>query len=360
MAEDQQWSNFMMPPHAAFTRPIVLAYLYNPPVDEIALRYPYKDEEETVQLKPSLVLTGNGLPNGSFPLAYRVETSRKTVERGETKADVVNGWFETRITPKNKFPNATGVSWNLSTHDRPPISGKAHLSWSRFRGQVKYHDEKWRSTYIDMRPVTWGSPTNFTVPVSDDGHFDALVPSRVYAVVNVNGTGYGYDALERWAWDYDLTRDREDMFVIGRTELYGMRAFDINGGPPTIFVMFRPTSLSRILRFDNDADGLVQGEDRKTMVKAMKESSTVISPELTTDYVKIWLNGQKEEVIQLNQIPEYDGDHWQAQYLAQIFPEHKPARRVWHEIRVEVRSKEELHGKEVVDFGEGSVGLYRA
>ena len=352
-------NSFMMSPYAAFTEPIVNAYLYNPSVDEITLKYPYKAEVETEKIEPVLICTGNGLQDGRFSLIYRIEGEGKILYGGKTEVEIAHGWFEVGIELKDKFPEAKGVSWELSAEGTSPIKGYAPLSWSHFHGQVKYLDGKWRSTYMDLRPVTWGSPGNFTVPVSEDGHFDALVPARVYAVMNVNGTGYSYDSMERWAWDYDLTEDREDVFTIGRTELYGMRAFDINGGPPTIFIIFRPTALSRILQFDTDGDGLVRDEERERQHAAMRDSPTVIGPELQAEDVRVWLNGKEEKIVQFNKIPERGTDLWQVQYLLQIFPDRKPARGVWHEIKVEVQSKEKLHSKEILDFGQGSVGFYR-
>ena len=47
------------------------------------------------------------------------------------------------------------------------------------------------------------------------------------------------------------------------------------------------------------------------------------------------------------------------QYLLQFLPEPRLAYGVWHEIKLEVRSKENLRGKESIDFGQGSVGLWR-
>jgi hypothetical protein len=344
--------------YTSFAEPIVSAYLWNPPVDEIELRYPYKDDVDTETLEPALVLTGNGLPHGDGTLAYALESGEHCLEHGTIDVEIPNGWFETRITPSTKFPQAERVSWSLQGAYHRPISGTASLVWSRFHGTVKYLDGRWRSSHIDMRPVTWGgAPTNFTLPVGDDGTFDALVPARVYGVLNVNGTGYGYDALERWAWDYDLTVDREDEFLIGRTELYGMRVFDTNGGPSTLFVIFRPTALSRLLRYDEDNDGFVQGSDRERLRVAMKASPTAIGPELTSDNVIVWYDGQKREIVQFDRIPEYCGDGWQVQYLLQISVGEKPPRGVWKEVKVEIESREQLHGTEVVDFGQGSVGF---
>jgi len=346
--------------YTSFVEPVVTAYLWNPPVDEIEQRYPYKADVETEVLKPVLVLVGNGFKDGGYVLRYAIERGSSCLEEGEMEAEVTHAWFETRVEPSAKYPQAERVRWSLHDDAERVAEGYTPLLWSRFRGQVKYIDGRWRSTHIDMRPVTWGGiSTNFTLPVADDGSFDALVPARVYGVLNVNGTGYGYDAFERWAWDYDLTRDREDEFTLGRVELYGMRAFDTNGGPQTLFVIFRPTGLSRILRFDEDRDGFVKGHEKEKLDAAMKESPTVIGTELTRDEVTIWYNGMEREIVQFDLIPEYCGSGWQVQYLAQITLDERPARGMWNEIKVEVRSKERLHGEEVVDFGQGSVGFCR-
>ena len=241
--------------------------------------------------------------------------------------------------------------------NQPAIKGQVPLRWSRFRGRLQYEDGRWRPSYILLYPNGFNSLPSIYIPVAEDGTFDVQVPSRVYAVMNVNGAGYSYDAMERWAWDYNLHGDREDLFTLGRTELYAMHAFDIQGPISTVFVAFRPTALSRVLAFDADGDGWVQGEERKAMTAAMKDKPTVIGPELEANDVKVWLNGKEERIVQFNRIPEYDGEFWQVQYLLQIFPTPRPARGVWHEIRVEVRSGEKLRGKEVVDFGQGSVGF---
>jgi len=45
--------------------------------------------------------------------------------------------------------------------------------------------------------------------------------------------------------------------------------------------------------------------------------------------------------------------------LAQLTLDERPVRGFWNEVKVEVRSKERLHGEEVIDFGQGSVGFCR-
>ena len=164
--------------------------------------------------------------------------------------------------------------------------------------------------------------------------------------------------MERWAWDYDLTRDREDEFVIGRTELYSIRVFGIIGGPRTLFVSFRPSALTRILKFDKDGNGLVEGSERDATKEALKHSFTAIGPELKPENIKVWIDGKLHPVINLTQIPEYDGDFSQVQYLFQLYPADGRLYGASHEIKIEVESEEELNGRKIRDWGQGSVGYY--
>jgi hypothetical protein len=355
------------PPPQVFTpsaytglhEPLVEALLYNPPVPQVEWTVPRKPGSTIRKVAPVLVLYARGLPDGPATLTYGIDTGTAKRVSGSEAVTVEHGGFEIAVTLDATYPDATHVSWECTSARRPPVKGRVELRWSRFRGQVRYLDGGWRSSYIEMRPNGFRAPGSFYVPVGDDGRFDARVPARVYSVMNINGAGYKIDAMERWAWDYDLTRDRLDEFTIGRTELYAIRAFDLNAPLSTIFVMFRPTALSRVLRFDADGDGLISDAETAAMTAALKDSPTAIGPELETADVRVWLNGVEEPVVRFDRIPEYDGAFWQVQYVAQIFPKVRPPRGVWNEIKVEVRSKEQVQGREVIDFGQGSVGFQR-
>ena len=191
-------NSFTVPRYTAFSEPVVNAYLYNPEVDEISLRYPFREEVESKKLEAILVLSGSGLPDGPFRLVYKIQRDGKTLYEEASIAEVHKGWFEREFRLKRKFPEAQGVSWEFLSKGASALKGYAALKWSRFQGQVEYLSGEWRSTYIDLIPVKWGAPGRFKIPVSDDGSFETLVPARAYAVVNVNGTGCGNDALERW------------------------------------------------------------------------------------------------------------------------------------------------------------------
>ena len=338
--------------------PRVEALLYNPTADALVLKYPYNKSTETQPLRPKLSLVGRDLPDGTFTLNYRIEAAGKVLAQGTTDVKVMFGWFEAGAELQEKFPHAEGVTWELAAAGKASIHGYAPLAWSRFHGRVKYRDGHWDSTYINLIPTSWGLPSAMDIPVADDGTFDALVPARVYMVVNVCGTGYQYSSLERWAWDFDLTRDREEVFTIGRMELYGMRAFDIKGAGRKVLVLFRPTALTRVLKFDANQDGVLSDSEKEALGPAMKASPTAIGPELKPDQVKVWLDGKSLPIVQFNQIPEASSDgSWQVLYMLQVIPDSPFNNILRHEIRLEVESQEELRGKRIVDFGEGSVGL---
>lgn len=340
--------------------PVIDAYLYSPTAEQIVLQYPYNKPSEILPLKATLALHAEGLEDRTYKLHYAIETGGKKSHSGNAEVKVKNGRFDLEIALKEKFPSAKGISWRLVASGSAPKSGYTPLAWSRFHGQVRYKHGGWHSTYIELLPIGWGAPGVISVPVADDGTFDAFVPARVYAVVNVNGTGYVYDAMERWAWNYNLTRDREDLFTIGSMELYGMRAFHVQGGPNTLFVFFRPSTLARIHQFDSDGDKTLNESEMRALQEALKHSPTAIGPELKPSNIKVWLDGKLLPIAQLNQIPEAsEGGEWQVDYLVQcLLPTgERPKPGVWHRVKLEVMSEEELRGQSVTDFGQGSVDV---
>lgn len=338
---------------------VVRAYLYNPSVNSIELKYPYEAPPDTIPMKPSLTLAGTDLNDGSYNLLVRLEAGGKPLHEEKALVRIENGSFEKSFELEHSYPGAEDVSWELSATGQPQLTGRSALKWSHFSGRVQYLSGKPHPTYINLIPVTWSHPGAIYVPVAEDGTFDAEVPARVYGVVNVNGVGYRFDSLERWAWDYDLTRDREDTFTIGRIELYGMHAFHLNGPVPTVFVTFRPTSLSRVMRFDADGNGTLDEHEMGALRAAMKDSPTVLGPELRSENVKVWFDGQPLPILRFDMIPEAEGDGtWQVDYVLQIAPhDWKHLQGTRHEIKLEVSSPEELRGTKMTDWGQGSVGF---
>jgi hypothetical protein len=336
----------------------VRAYLYNPAEDKVLLKYPYQREAETVEYHPFLVIAGADVPEGEYRLGYSIEREGQVLFSGSSPVKTIGRLIMSEIRLEKRYPEAQAVRWELKGAGPTTLSGTAPLKWSRFHGTVKYRDPGIRqSAYIELNTIGFGAPGKIHIPVADNGTFDTLIPARIYKVLNVNSTGYQYNAMERWGWDYDLTRDREDEFVIGRTEIYGMNAFRLTGGPSTILVAFRPTALSRVLGFDADKNGRLNDQESAKMSEALKKSFTAIGPELKAENIKAWIDGKPYQVVQLTQTPEFNGDgRYQVLYLVQLFLDRPLMPQASHEIKIEVESEEHLNGEKVIDWGQGSVG----
>jgi hypothetical protein len=343
----------------SFAEVVVHAYLYNPKTDSTVLTYPYPRANQTNLFYPFLVITGIGAPDGTYQLDYSLESKKTSSFQGSLTLKPKKGIFAQEIKLDKRYPSAERVHWKLRGENSVVFSGVALLRWSRFHGKVTFLDPQKKSdAYIEMQTFGFGAPGKISLPVDNEGLFDAIVPARIYRILNINSSGYSYNAMERWAWDYDLTNDREDEFIIGRTEIYSIRAFEIIGGPRTLFVTFRPTALTRVLKFDADGNGLVEGDERNAMGEALKKSFLAIGPELKADNIKIWIDGKPYPVAHVSQIPEYNGnDMYQVQYVVQIYPDARLSGSI-HEIKVEVESEEELNGKKFRDWGQGSAGYY--
>jgi hypothetical protein len=343
--------------HAATT---VEAYLFNPVTDQVVIRYPYSKPADIVSLKPSLNLVGKDFHDGEGQLSYTIEEKGRNLFTGTVAVRIKNSHFNLQIDLERKFSTADGIHWRIVCNGAEAASGHSDLAWARFHGKVAYKSGIPRSTSIVLLPVRFNGFGKIEIPVADDGIFDAMVPARVYSIVNVNGGGYRFDAMERWAGTYDLTHDREDRFDVGRTEIYGLRAFEIVGGPRSIFLFFRPSSLTRAMHFDADGDGLLSDAEMNSMLQGLKSSPTAIGPELNANSVKVWFDNMPLQVAQLNQIPEFDGDGmWQVNYIVQcpLPADQKISQNVWHHIKIEVESVETLRGKSISDFGQGSVDM---
>ncbi|HNX96612.1 MAG TPA: hypothetical protein PKK12_02935 [Candidatus Aminicenantes bacterium] len=336
----------------------VQAGLYRPPAGVLVMRYAPASLDQQIPLEPMLHLYGRGFKAGRGSLEFILRAGAEKLHRGRVALDEPGEVFERTVGLPAPFPRADRLSWTVCLGGET-WQGEARLRWSRFSGRLDYVDGRPRPSYIDLHPVTFAGG-NFKVPVREDGSFAAQVPARVYAVANVNGAGYSVDAMERWAWDFDLTADREENFRVGRTELYGMKAFCLLAPTSTVFVVFRATALTRILQHAPERDA--RPKDDHTMgriVEHLKLTPMAVAPELARENVKVRLDGVAIPVSDLSRVVETSGQGIdQTLYLLQFTPPQRPARGVRHEVLVEVESRDMLHGELVTDFGQGSAGLY--
>jgi hypothetical protein len=335
----------------------VQAELYRPAEPVLTQVYPPANLDERTPLKPILHLYGKDLRTGKGRLEWQVRAGSRNLLHGAKDFTLKGTVLEQSIELADPCPGADQVAWTL-VQDGRTSQGVVPLRWSAFSGRVDFADGRPRPVYILLNPVSFqGTP--FTIPVHADGTFQAQVPARSYAVVNVNSAGYAIDTLERWAWDFDLTGDRAETFRVGRTELYGMKAFCLVGGSDTVFVTFRPSALTRLLQ--HRADPKAGPRDAATMAVLgdhMKIDPMSLAPNLALAGVKVWLDGQAQTPADLARIRECGpGGADQSLYILQFRPSFPLTRGTRHEVKVEVESQDVLNGKLITDSGQGSAGL---
>ena len=334
----------------------VQAGLYRPPEPALVMVYPPAKMNERIPLKPVLHLYGRGFPKGKGSVAFRIMAGAKELHRGEGKVEVPGAAFELPMELDEACPGADRVEWKVDL-GQDTWHGSAPLRWSRLSGKVEFVDGRLRPMYLDLHPFTFSSV--FTVPVKADGSFDAELPARSYAVINVNGAGYSIDAMERWAWDFDLSRDRSEVFKVGRTELYGIHTFCLLGGVKTVFVVFRASALTRILQHRADPGAAPKDAATMSLLKEhLKIDPMAIAPDIPKAKAHVWLDGVAYPVSDLSRVVETDqGGVNQTLYILQFLPDQRPSRGVRHEVKVEVESQDVLDGRLISDFGQGSAGL---
>src|SRR5258707_882689 len=96
---------------------------------------------------------GSGLSDGNYRLFYAIQAGGNELSSGEADVKAANGHFDIEIALKDKYPTAKGISWRLLTSGSEPKTGYSPLAWSRFSGRVRYKQNVWHSTYIELVPI---------------------------------------------------------------------------------------------------------------------------------------------------------------------------------------------------------------
>jgi hypothetical protein len=138
---------------------------------------------------------------------------------------------------------------------------------------------------------------------AEPGRYNALFAAKDYKTGN----------LEYWAWNVPATGNLTINPKIDGLELYALNAFMPQGGLPSLFVYFRPMSLSRY-----NATVKPEPKDKKQPETVLYD----ISPRLTKEDIKIKIGTEDAKVIEVNNIKEQTGNfEAMPAYLVQcVFP----------------------------------------
>ena len=112
----------------------------------------------------------------------------------------------------------------------------------------------------------------------------------IYAVKD-----YAKNYLEFWGQNINV---RDKIIInasIDKLEIYGLHCFRVKGGYPALTVYFRPMSLDKFLKGEED-----------------------ISPNMTDESISVWINDEEQKILSVNRVQEYVGDRYMRAYLIQV------------------------------------------
>ena len=150
--------------------------------------------------------------------------------------------------------------------------------------------------------------TLFHALTDAQGHYEINLPDGTYPFV-IAVKDYAEKNLEYWAHDLTITGRTELNPRFDSLEVYGLNAFRVRGGYPSLHLYFRPMSLER---FRAGADD--------------------IAPDICGMQVRI--DGEAVDILQVNKVAEYVGEGALTAYLLQVaLPENASE---WHRVDVEI------------------------
>lgn len=140
-----------------------------------------------------------------------------------------------------------------------------------------------------------------------------VAPGVYYALMAVRMSDYAKERFERsqvldetarleyWAWNVPASRDVELNIRYDRLEVYALNAFRPQGAVPSYIIYFRPMGLTRIM---------------KTGMTPV-DSILKIAPRLSEKDIEVFINGQRVEVLEINDVFESAGVNKLRGYLIQ-------------------------------------------
>lgn len=152
---------------------------------------------------------------------------------------------------------------------------------------------------------------------AEDGYYEMEADDEVYPFLTAV-KAYADKYLEYWCQNIDLTRELTLDPVFDRLEIYGLDIFRVKGGYPSLMIYFRPMSLDKFLR----------GEEE-------------LAPDLCE--IRVRIDGRDTGIYSESAVSEFLGDRRVRAYLLQT--ELPPAAEGTHRLSVEITDHDGNYGK---------------
>jgi len=138
-----------------------------------------------------------------------------------------------------------------------------------------------------------------TAKSDEDGRYSLSAPKgRYMALAAVKH--YMMKYLEYWAWNVPADQDLEINPRIDRMEVYAINAWQPQGAHPSYQIYFRPMSLSMVMARIKEAG---------SMADFQKLPVLNIAPELGKDDIKVVIDNQHVNILEVNRVCEAAGEN---------------------------------------------------
>lgn len=138
---------------------------------------------------------------------------------------------------------------------------------------------------------------NYSLKV-EKGKYMAMYAMRPKEYPRANAVPKEDMKLEFWAWNIVADKDLTINPRYHKLEIYGTNVFKVRGGPRTLFVYFRPMSVTKLVSYSED---ILLNKSR-----AQKISDISVQPENLE--VKIYADDHLLKINSIQPIEEYPGE----------------------------------------------------
>lgn len=161
---------------------------------------------------------------------------------------------------------------------------------------------------------------------NEEGEYCLNVEDKYYPFM-IAVKDYKENYLEFWCQNINLTRDIVINAKIDQLEIYGLHCFRVLGAYPSLTVYFRPMSLKKYNKQEAD-----------------------ISPHITNNSIKVFINNENVKVLKVNRVKEYCGEVCMTAYLMQVSLPEKLLNKNENFLDVQILDLDELFGQASLFF----------
>lgn len=163
-----------------------------------------------------------------------------------------------------------------------------------------------------------------------DGNYSMKVrEGDYYCLYAIKLPEYRVNKLEYWTWNVPVHKNITINPQYDRMEIYGINVFEPQVTPQeTYMIYFRPMSLSKSLdlisRQEVDKSEFEKAKQTESLLKKSDNLINVSPDSISSEELKIEINGIKSEIVGINKITEYARGFKMYGYCVQVLkPDNK-------------------------------------